>query len=387
MNAPLVRAFGLPRWTVVIAAFLFLAGVAEAGISQASHPPRLGVSASPADGRFTIDWVEPASAAWDAGVQPGAIVVQVDGAAVSAATTLDTVATAQSIVARDTRGAEIRAATSHEVAAEAVEMRRLGFLVLAVVSLVTAGIVFALANGRAEALAFFAASFSLALLLVAGLITPFGSTWAFLLEYGALLCFGSSTLWLFLVFPVKWLCHRVPRVILISCASMSGLVLLAHAVSSSVHIQAYGLLQPAAFLLVGAELMGSVVMVALAFVHRPADARHSRWLIALGLGAAIAPFSMLSLLPHALGLGYVVAPDLSILFAVLFPIAIGAAVLTRSFPGIERFVCRGLIAWTLWVVLLAFYTLVFETARALVFERAGISAPDYGASFVLMDWR
>lgn len=71
------------------------------------------------------------------------------------------------------------------------------------------------------------------------------------------------------------------------------------------------------------------------------QARRALALVAIGAITGLAPFGLLSLGPHVLGAGYLVAPEVSILSLGALPLSMGAAILSRQFLGISRLVGRG----------------------------------------------
>ena len=81
--------------------------------------------------------------------------------------------------------------------------------------------------------------------------------------------------------------------------------------------------------------------------------------------AGLLPVALLSLLPNALGLGYLVPPQQAVLSLILLPISLGAAVLSREVFGIERLLSRGLVALVVWELLVGGFVAVLLASFAL----------------------
>ncbi|MDP9374813.1 MAG: PDZ domain-containing protein, partial [Chloroflexota bacterium] len=74
------------RWAVVAALLVLLLGMTEATFAEMTRRPLLGPRAERRGEHLVVTWLQPAGFAWDAGVRPGDVVLEIDGGPVSAMT-------------------------------------------------------------------------------------------------------------------------------------------------------------------------------------------------------------------------------------------------------------------------------------------------------------
>jgi signal transduction histidine kinase len=352
------------RWAVVACAVLGLLAFAQASLAATRKLPSLGVRAADVGGQMQITWVQPAGIAWDAGVRPGDVVLSVGGTPAQAAPGPQAVASARRVQVRSRSGAHPVVTVSIDASlasARAASIdRRVTFFTLAACFMVVGAAIYVLGSELATGRVVFGLSLAAATALEAAVATPYRATWALCAEDVAVVVFCASVFLLFVVFPVNRLAVGWGRVAACVCLAATAILLGLYAWVLAANSVGYAWLEPAAFVVLAAEFAGAAGLAVYALVQRPAmqrEVRPAMALIVLGILAGLAPFYLLTIVPRLFGRGSVwLKPEDAILSIVLLPIGLGAAVLSRQFPGITRPVRRGLVALAVWTMLVTAYT-------------------------------
>lgn len=366
------------RWVLVAVLALLLFGLNESAGRQSAQETVLGIRSQQTGQEQVIVWVLPAGPAWDAGIRPGDTVIEVDGRPVLSAITPDVVAAASTITVRQPDGHFVEGSTGSARVIVAGP-RRLSFQLIATSFMVVGGVVYILAADVLAASLLLTVSTTAAAMLLAALATHTGAAWAVAVEYAAVVVFGTSLQLFFVVFPVNHFSSRWGR----STGSASiicAAVLLALFVWVIVaDTSAYDLVQRLIFGTTCLYLLGSVGLVIDAFVRRRHEyrVRGALGFLVLGTVVALIPFPVLSLLPFIAGQDSIVPADATILAIVFLPASLGAALLSRQFLGVQRFIRRGLVSLTVWMGLLICYTIVLS-AISLTIDGAGRTSTSPG---------
>ncbi|WP_051006773.1 sensor histidine kinase, partial [Nitrolancea hollandica] len=349
------------RWVIVAMAVAALIGLGQMSLAATQHQPSLGLRAKAVDGHLIVTWVQPAGLAWDAGIRPGDLIIGIDGQPTSPLDDLATLATASTVHAQSVSGAEMVASGVSAVTIS--EQRQLSFLTIAVSFVVVPSIIYVLAADVTAARAILGFGMAAAVMLLAAIATPFGTTWALGVEYIAVVSFGATTFLLFLVFPINHMLTPWGRRVTKSCLALVAILVICYIWVVVVDPAAYQPLQRVGLAALVAQFMGAGVLViaaALKTSARQRQAQRALGLVALGAIAGLAPFCLLALTPRLLGLGYLVRPDVAILSVVLLPVSLGVAILSRQFFGITRILRRGLIALVIWIGLIGIYSAALD---------------------------
>lgn len=374
------------RWAAAVGAILVLVVFAELVLMAAAQPARLGARAEWRDEELRITWVQPVGPAWDAGLRPGAVLVQIAGQIPLADSAPALLADAPHVVARMPDGRLIEASTTSSTVT-ITGASRLVFLTIAACFMAVGSLVYLLASDRPAGRVLFGFTIATATALAGALGAHLGVAWVLAIEYTALVSFGASTLVLFLVFPVNYLGGSRGRFVAAGVISVSVALEAAYAWVVAVDSAAYDLLRPVTSIVLAAELLGAVGLMLLALIHRDEQqvVRRSLGLIAFGTVVALSPFALLCLVPWAVGLPNVVPPDVAILSIVVLPISLGAAIMSRQVLGIERIVRRSLVAALVWIGLLGVYSvaaLLVKQMTASVGVAAVLSSSLVGVAIV-----
>lgn len=366
------------RWVIVALIATALVGLGYLSLDASARSPWVGLSADRDGERLVVRWVQPAGWAWDAGIRPGDVISEIAGRPSTSDDGPVQVADAPWIQVRSASGVLLTAPVTPAPAPDSYP-QRLSFLVTAACFLAVGGAAFVLAADVLASSLLLCVATSAAALLMAGIATLSGLGWALATEYVAVVAFGGTTLLLFLVFPINRLSTRPGRWVAAAAVAAHAGLLVGYAYVVTLDTAAYGALQTAWFVVVAADLLGAVVLILLARFATPVQQRAARRaleLVCLGSVAGLLPFGLLSLVPHALGLGYLVPPHLAIGSLVLLPTSLGAAILSRQLLGITRLVRRGLIALAVWLALVSAYSLGLNAlGRALALRSSIESAP------------
>ncbi|CAA9587616.1 MAG: hypothetical protein AVDCRST_MAG88-4222, partial [uncultured Thermomicrobiales bacterium] len=303
--------------------------------------------------------VHPGGLAWDAGVRPGDSVIDVDER--GTLTDEQGVAGAGAIQTRS----DARAVTSVSTAGarQASLQRRPGFLALAVCFTVVGAVIFMLSTDPVAARVIFGGMVAAAITLITAIATPFGAPWALAAAYVGLVGTGAGVFLLFMVFPINHLRSRAGRGAAIVALGLHGALAACYGVVVTSTPGHYAALKSTTFgiLVVDAGIACALAVAALLQTSPlRREARRALELLALGTIVGLTPFCLFALVPHLLGQGYILPPDVAILSVGLLPLSLGAAVLSRQFLGITRFVRRGLIALIVWSALISAYTMLLS---------------------------
>lgn len=354
------------RWAPVVMVGIGLLVLGELSLAALRRHPTLGLRAERRDGAVVVNWVQPGGLAWDAGVRPGAVVVSLNGRSVTAPVGPVDVAAGSAVQVRAASEALLTASAGASPTLRSEAQRR-AFLVIAACFLLVGGSVFVLATDLLEATVVLSFTVAAATMLEAAIATRMGVTWA--LEFAALAAFGATAVLLFLVLPVNRLRTRPGYWVAGGCLGTAAALVACYGWTITADSAAYALLRPVLFVTLSADLLTASLLATLASFKpsaQRAQARRMVALLAVGTAVALAPFCLLSLLPYALGLGYQVSPDVSILSLGLLPLSLGGAVLSRQFLGIDRLLRRGLVAVVVWLALLGAYSFGLDALRRAV---------------------
>jgi signal transduction histidine kinase len=348
------------RWLVVASLTVLFIILTDLSMGEISQLPNLGIRTTTTEPGVVVAWVQPAGLAWDAGVRPGDVVESVEGRKIVGPFDPTALSTAGTVEFRSPTGTHRTVSTS--LAAPVSMRRQLSFLVVAICFFVLGSVAFVLSVDRGAATAMLAFASAAAVALVTAIASPFGSTWALGLEYFAVIGFGASTFLLFLVFPLDRLSTHRGRVAAWTCAGLHALLVVAYLAVLTSDSAAYELLRRLVFATLALDFGGSGILILLAVIEtQPArhEARQIVLLVTLGTVAGFAPFCLLILVPPLIGQRYMLPPDTAILSVVLLPVSLGAAIVSRRLLGITRLVRRGLVALTVWLLLLGLYSFAF----------------------------
>jgi two-component system sensor histidine kinase ComP len=322
------------------------------------------VAVEPRGDAAVVTWLYPATPVWDAGVRPGDRLVAVDGNPVDVRRAGDQIRGAQRLeVVSAVNGSHI-IAESDDPRTLRDPLNRLGFVMTALSFALVGVIVFLLSRELLVSLALLALSADTAVLLLASLATPFGSRWALALVFLSMLGFGFSTLYLSLIFPVD----RSRRPLACRVLTATALATLAVAATYAFSVREpllYPVVLRGMLLLVTAEVLLAVAAVISAWRTAPLH-RSAVTLVILGLAGGFSPFVCLSAVPFLIGGTVLVPPEVAIICIVLIPAALGAIILRRDFPGIERLVRRSIVAFLVWAVLLAVFGAVIQVLQQVL---------------------
>lgn len=361
---------------VVAAVSLALLALGQSCLLAADEPRRLGLRVAADGGWLVVTWVQPAGFAWDAGIRSGDRVVGVAGRPVTSPVDPAAVAAAAEVRVRAAAGV-VRQASVRGRGMLRSPQSRLSFLALAASFVVIGGAVFILAADLLAATAVLGFGVATAVMLLAAIPADAGVGWALTLEFLALISFGATTLFLFLVFPVDRLGSRPARWGGGACVLASGALVAAYALVVARAPAAYALVRPAAYALWALELLAASALAVLSWLQ-PApgqrEARGALGLVAAGALVGFAPFCGLVLAPSLLGRSALLPPEAAILSIVLLPMSLAVAVLQRQLLGIERLIRRGMTALAVWGVLLAAYGAGAGALRWAIAARAGALA-------------
>ncbi len=215
----------LPRWGICAGLAILLLALGQLVLLAADTPPVLGIRATAYGTGAAVEWVQPAGAAWDAGIRPGDTIVAVDGRAIGAAEAV-TVMEARQIVAIRRDGATVTATTG--MAPDTTARRQGAFLLLATWFALVGGVTFILAHDSAAALALLTGTVGAAAALLTSLATPYGAAWSLATVFVALNLFGLGTFLFFLRFPVDRSHTGGGRVALLLAVATHGALIVSY---------------------------------------------------------------------------------------------------------------------------------------------------------------
>src|SRR5579884_398707 len=343
-------------WTVVLVVLALLAALAELALLEAGRPRTLGIRAETRTDGVYVTYALPAGWAWDCGLRPGDRLLQIDGRPAEALPE-SAVNAATAVRFAKPSGQLATGCASRNM--PDTDARRAAFLFIAGVFVMVGAVVAVLVEDVGLGLSAFAWSFFTALALVMPVGQVSGRSWAVVLENLALIGFGASTLTLFARFPAQPLPKGLSRGLLPAFLAWHGAIAIFYLHAVALRSEEYEWVQPMLHLTLAGDMALAIVSVAtpvaVAAVRRrtlpPANA-----VLLIGVTAGLAPFMLLSLVPHSLGIGYLAAPDTTILSLVLLPLSL-AATMGRLFT-IHSWLRRGLIRLFVWTLLLIGYGLL-----------------------------
>ncbi len=355
------------RWVIVVLIIVSLVILGQLSFAAANRQPSLGLRGGISQGQVIISRVQPASRGWVAGIRAGDTVTALGGRPVTARDGPETVSAAAKVTVRTGSGRIITLSTADDAGMS--PRLRTSFLVIAVSFLAVGGLIFLLTPHVIPALVALSFGTSAAAALLAAIATSSGLSWAFLVEFIAVITFSATTFLLFLVFPVNRLTFRRRRWLAITCITVNVVLILLYVAVFTFNSTAYEILRPVSFAAVTLNLLGAVALMLEAMARPrlvPAETRRSAGLVTVGTFAGVTPLCTLSLVPRVLGLSDVVTPEVAILSVVFLPVSLGAVALNRQFFGISRIVSRGLVALAVWLGLLTVYTVaLYGLARVI----------------------
>jgi hypothetical protein len=205
---------------ILVMVIVALAILGQVSIDAESGPPSLGLRAEVRQGQMVISRVQPASVSWNAGIRPGDIVTAMDGKPVTERDNPATLLTATDVSVRSPSGQVITATVVGNTGFSG--RLRTSFLVIAIAFIAVGGLVFLLTPDNVSALVALGLGGSAAAALLAAIGTSMGASWAFLVEYIAVLTFSASIFLLFLVFPINRLAFRRRRLIALICIAVTS---------------------------------------------------------------------------------------------------------------------------------------------------------------------
>lgn len=346
------------RWVIVAGSFVALFVLGELSLTETHHEARLGVSVKNSHEGLVIAQVQPATLAWDAGIRPGQVVVTVDGRPAESGDEPAAVAAARAIQTRSSDGSVLDVSVA--AVGQMSEQRQLSFVMIALEWLIVGGVVFLVAADLFASSVLLILATTAAAALLAAISTPFGTPWLLAVESTTVTLVGAALLVLFLVFPIYRLNTLWGLWAARCCAAVT--VALSASYCWFIFVDANGadVIRYAQPGFLAGNILGAIGL-AIAAVIRPSsaqrEARRALVLVALGVVAGLVPFCFLSLVPHLVGLGYLVPPDIAILSVAFLPASLGAAILGQQFLGVRRFAQRGMIALIVWLGLLGAYTI------------------------------
>ncbi|MGQ9677024.1 MAG: hypothetical protein ACUVX1_15290, partial [Chloroflexota bacterium] len=315
------------RWIVVAAVCVSLVVIGEFCVNETSRVPQLGIRLERQGGDLAVAWVQPVSLTWDAGIRPGHIVIGLDGEPVVDDRGPQDLAAAQAIQVRTSEGRNLSASVAS--ARQIAEQRLLSFGIIAVEWVLVGGVVFLLAADVFAASILLLLSVSGAAALLVAVATPFGNAWALLAEVEAYTIASAVVVLLFLVFPVNRLNTAWGRYVAWGCGTITGLLLALNGwfiLVDATGGDAFGFLHRG---IVAVDFLGATILAIAASVENSPSQREARralGLVAMGALAGLMPFGLLSMAPQAVGLGYLVHPDIAILSVAFLPASLGAAI-------------------------------------------------------------
>ncbi len=360
-----LRKVSLRRWAVAAVVFTMVAGVAQICLAASNRTPKLHVQASLVADQLVITQVETLGIAWFAGIQPGAVVTQIDDRPVASSDTPDTINRATALQVRNLDGQLLQASLT--ILPEDVSLyRHISFPLIAASFIMLGLTVFMLAADLRIGVVVLSFGVSAALTLLASLATLTGTTWAFAVVYIGLVCSGASTLLLFLLFPINRLNTRFGQLAAMLCLGISVLLLALYSWTINAGPTGYYWLRNLMLAVLLLDLLGTCVLVVIALIRIQFEQRVIRRvmnLVALGVLGGVGPFCLLVLIPRIFGWEALLPLEVATTCFVLLPLGLGAAVLSRQFFGINRLAQRGLVALVVWVSLVLMYATFFNLLK------------------------
>ncbi len=354
------------RWIPVVVLLLAILALAEVCQTARAWTSPWGLRGHLMGDRLVIDAVRPGSLAWSVWVEPGDIVVAIDGWPVHEGVVPATIEAAGELTLRRASSGEIdtlsraeRLWVASDGTRQSLGMEDPNGVLRAVAALyyLIAAIVFLLANDRRPALVLLVLGVTAAIILITVPLQLAGHLWADVVVTSGVPVFALAVLIFFLVFPVDRLGTPWRRRALVLWALVHALVVGVRAWSKFVlwdQSPALGEgLRAAGVLVFLVDFLAAVILSVWAVFAGPRVARPPHAWIASGVVCALVPLIILLVL----SLHQQAAPSVSASAAATagLPIGLGLAVLSRQSFGVNRLVRRALVAWAVWIALLGGY--------------------------------
>lgn len=305
--------------------------------------PRAGLQVEPnSDGELVVQRVYPGGAAWEAGVELGDILVEIDGTPVDYALwTKQGDRATEFIVRRPSTTALLRGTTN--------EPGQYGLLLVA--SFILIASVFALSSvaifsRTSRPLEILLLALFLIVVAIAFAVAPAVGQWNplaqatsnLMVPWAAALMFGF-----FSVFPAPiWRRHKVLLALPISVFASAILLNVAYIVSVVFFPAVFEAFSNAWFLHISIGLTGSLFLIGTSYWAEQSPVRREQLrVVVLGIMFAVTPFLLLSVLPRVVGVSFIVRPELTVLGTVLIPLSFVYAILRHHLMGIRHLVHRG----------------------------------------------
>jgi signal transduction histidine kinase len=373
------------RWAVVAAVLIAILVVAQWATRQAGGPPDPGVTVGARGSDRVVERVRYGGLAWDAGVRPGDVVLGDMARPADAGTDPTGAAPTSTVLVRLAAGGEVLVQPPGWAPGND-PWPAIAFALLMVVPFLAVGCgVYVLAADGASALALLAVTVVAAAIAIgttpAVAPTPAGGALAAVGLRGL----GGALLALFLLFPVDRVrASRVGGAVLginlaatVAVAALDVRLRLPEARFSLPTLQAF---DAGSNGLLAVQVVAAFGLALLALRDGRRDAaRPPLILIALGTLAGFGPLVAIATLPMALGRDPLPGVALAVAATPLFPLGLGAAVLSRQFFGITRLVRRGLVALAVWVTLVALYAFCLAALWRAVAESSAPTGPGAAA--------
>ncbi len=305
--------------------------------------PRIGIDASPGMGdEMVVSDVRPGSPAWDAGVRAEDTLIEIDGAGV----------TAQGWNTRRDRGSEftvLRVLSSGESLMLSGRAPRPHFSLIAnfwVISLVfaSAGALVFWRAVRSKPILSLSLFFMIAAIAFAvAPATARSVVWAQLVDGPAVL-WAAAFFFLFFYYFMQAQTERDPidtlilPLVFVTVLAVTMLWILAVVAHPDGFEHARRLLLACT----GLGFLGGVGILTWSYLRSGSSVNREQFrIMVVGLTAAIVPPTMLSFAPGAIGLGFVLRPEVAVISFALIPLAFGYAIMRHQLMGIRRLVHRG----------------------------------------------
>jgi signal transduction histidine kinase len=305
--------------------------------------PRIGVNAVPGtDGEVVVTKVYPGTPAFRAGVQAGDILVALDGVRVDE----------QSWRVKGDTGIEFSfiATRSGDVAPQLYRRDPQfngaltgSFLTLSLVFAAVSFFIFARANRSNEILALSLFLIVSAIALAVAPATDRLHQWALHTEAIAVDWSAASFFVFFSLFHSRVKSRNgVGRILALAIVILTLTLDVLYAFTVAGMLAMYDWVRQLQFALLVIGYLGGVAYLVIIYLAGvPAVAREQVRIMALGIIAAVVPFAVLSIAPVAVGLSWVLRPELAVLASIFIPLSLGYAILRHQLMGIRRLVHRG----------------------------------------------
>lgn len=305
--------------------------------------PRAGLQAGlNSDGELAVQRLYPGGAAWEAGVELGDVLVEIDGASVDYALWAKQGDRATEFVVRRPLTNELLRGTTNEPGQYGLLLVA-SFILIASVFALSSVVIFSRAGRPLEILLL---ALFLIMVAIAFAAAPAVGQWNPLAQatsnltipWAVALMFGF-----FSVFPAPiW--RRYRALLALPILVIVGTVLLnvSYIVSVIFLPVVFEVFSIALFLHLSMGLTGSLLLIGTSYwVERSPVRREQLRIVVMGMALAVTPFLFLSLLPRVVGVSFIVRPELTVLGTVLIPLSFVYAILRHHLMGIRRLVHRG----------------------------------------------